>query len=70
MKIDFPLAIKVSESQSDEVEFYESLSELVNSDVIVFTGSSYSYDLAMDLIEMLNFILPSVFNYEVKQSSY
>ena len=55
MKIDFPLAIKVSESQRDEVEFYDSLSKLVNSDIIVFTGYSFSYDLAMDLVEKLNF---------------
>ena len=54
MKIDFPLAIKVSESQNDEFDFYNSLKGLVDRHVVVFTGTSYSYDLALNLIEKLN----------------
>jgi len=55
MKIDFPLAIKVSENEKDKVAFYDSLRGLMTSDVIVLTGSNYSYNFGLELIDILNF---------------
>ena len=54
MKIDFPLALEISESQGDKIEFYKNLNVALSGDVIVLTGVSYSYNLALELIEILD----------------
>ena len=55
MKIDFPLSIKICESDNEKRNFYASLRSLLVGNVIVLTGPTCSYSLALDLLSRLNF---------------
>ena len=55
MKIDFPLEIKISETERDKAAFHQSLKDLMTDNIVVLTGQTYSYDIALNLLKTFDF---------------